>query len=174
MCGIADAERGYRMRRQLPVNPNLPPIGLKAPNFRLALTPEQTLTLRHFRGRPVVLVFHPFNWYSVSEEQLALYQACQPELDPFNAAMIAVSVDNVWCQLAFARHHKLTFPLLSDFHPKGAVAQMYGVYNSEAGASQRALFVINAAGIVCWRHVAPLQVNPGLDGILTALEGLRS
>ena len=151
----------------------LPKIGEQAPNFRLALTAEQTLTLRHFHGRPVVLIFHPFNWDPVSEAQLTLYQGWQERLKRFNAAMIAISVDNVWCQLAFARRHRLGFPLLSDFHPKGMVSQRYGVYNLETGASERALFVLDAAAIVQWQHQVPPRVNPGVDGILTALEMLN-
>lgn len=150
----------------------LPKIGDQAPNFRLALTAEQTLTLHHFHGQPVVLVFHPFNWDPVSEAQLTLYQAWQDRLAPFNATLIAISVDNVWCQLAFARHHRLAFPLLSDFHPKGAVSQRYGIYNPATGASDRAIFVLDADGTIRWQHHVPSRVNPGVDGILTALEQL--
>jgi alkyl hydroperoxide reductase subunit AhpC len=62
--------------------------------------------------------------------------------------------------------------LLSDFEPKGAVASAYGAYRQSEGVSERALFVIDGAGIVRWSHVSPIGVNPGADGILNALESL--
>jgi len=73
---------------------------------------------------------------------------------------------------AFARDRKLRFPLLADFEPKGAVARRYGVYRDADGTSERALFVIDADGVVRWSYVSPIDVNPGADGILAALEAL--
>ena len=63
-------------------------------------------------------------------------------------------------------------PLLSDFEPKGAVARAYGVYDAQNGVSLRALFVVDAQGIIHWSYVSPAGVNPGADGILKALESL--
>ena len=64
-------------------------------------------------------------------------------------------------------------PLLADFEPKGAVARVYGVYDEKNGESERAIFVIDAAGIIRWSYVSPVGINPGADGILKALEGLQ-
>src|SRR5260370_26296460 len=88
------------------------------------------------------------------------------------AQVLGISVDGVWCHHAFAKHRIVLFPLLSDFEPKGAVARAYGVYNQADGTSERALFVIDGAGIVRWSYVSPSGVNPGADGILRALEDL--
>jgi len=46
------------------------------------------------------------------------------------------------------------------------------VYSAQDGTSERALFVIDGAGIVRWSYVSPSGVNPGADGILRALEAL--
>ena len=75
---------------------------------------------------------------------------------------------------AFSRDRKLHFPLLADFEPKGAVAKLYGVYREADGTSERALFVINPEGIIHWSHVSPVGVNPGAEGILSALEELQN
>jgi alkyl hydroperoxide reductase subunit AhpC len=64
--------------------------------------------------------------------------------------------------------------LLADFEPKGAAARQYGVYRFQDGTTERALFVIDASGIIRWSHVSPVGINPGADGILAALEGLQS
>ena len=86
--------------------------------------------------------------------------------------MIGISVDGIWCHLAFAQERKLHFPLLADFEPKGDVARRYGVYRAHEGTSERALFVIDADGTIRWSYVSPVGINPGADGILRALEGL--
>jgi peroxiredoxin len=149
----------------------LPP-GTTAPDFELRSTPDQTLSLSDFRGRPVILAFYPEDWSPVCSDQLALYQQVLPEFRRFNAVLLGISVDGIWCHLAFARDRNLHFPLLSDFEPKGAVSSMYEAYRAQDGTSERALYVIDADGLVAWSYVSPVGVNPGADGILSALEGL--
>lgn len=149
----------------------LPP-GTKAPDFELPSTPDQTVSLAEFRGRPVVLAFYPADWSPVCSDQLVLYQEVLPEFQKFNAALLGISVDGLWSHLAFARDRNLHFPLLADFEPKGDVARAYHVYRANDGTSERALYVIDAEGIVRWSDVAPVNVNPGADGILRALENL--
>ena len=147
-------------------------IGDEAPDFALSSTPDQRLALSQLRGRPVVLVFYPEDWSPVCSDQLALYQELLPEFHKFDAELIGISVDGVWCHLAFAKDRNLHFPLLSDFEPKGEVSRLYGVYRSQEGTSERALYVIDANGIIRWSYVSPVGVNPGADGILRALESL--
>lgn len=148
--------------------------GTEAPEFELNSTPDQKVDLRHFRGRPVVLVFYPADWSPVCGDQLALYNEILPEFDRHNAQILGISVDGVWCHTAYAQQRKLHFPLLADFEPKGKVARTYGVYRRSDGVCDRALFVIDEAGIIRWSYVSPLGVNPGADGILRALEELHA
>ena len=124
-------------------------------------------------GHPVVLVFYPADWSPVCGDQMALYNEVLPEFRRYRASTLGISVDGVWCHLAFAKDRKLRFPLLADFEPKGGVARTYGVYRANEGVSERALFVIDSAGIIRWSHVSPIGINPGADGILAALEDLK-
>jgi peroxiredoxin len=149
----------------------LPP-GTKAPDFELPSTPDQSVSLAEFRGRPVILAFYPEDWSPVCSDQMALYQELLPEFQRFNAELFGISVDGVWSHLAFARDRNLHFPLLADFEPKGEVARAYQVYRATDGTSERALYVIDADGIVSWSYVSPVGVNPGANGILRALENL--
>ena len=149
----------------------LPP-GKEAPDFELSATPDQKVMLSEFRGQPVILAFYPEDWSPVCSDQLALYQAVLPEFRKFNAELMGISVDSVWSHLAFAKDRNLHFPLLSDFEPKGEVARTYQVYRAKEGTTERALFVIDADGIIRWSYVSPVGVNPGADGILRALESL--
>ena len=146
--------------------------GTKAPDFELPSTPDQTVSLAEFRGHPVIIAFYPGDWSPVCSDQLALYQAVLPEFQKFNAALLGISVDGVWSHLAFAKNRNLHFPLLADFEPKGKVARAYQVYRAKDGTSERALYVIDADGVVRWSYVSPVGVNPGADGILRALENL--
>ena len=136
----------------------LPP-GTPAPDFQLPSAPDRTVTLRELRGRPVILAFYPADWSPVCGDQMALYNEVLGEFQRYDATLLGISVDGVWCHAAFARDRNLHFPLLSDFEPKGAVARRYGAYR-------------DGDGIIRWSYVSPLTVNPGADGILEALENL--
>jgi peroxiredoxin len=146
--------------------------GTPAPDFALNATPDQVLRLSELRGRPVILVFYPADWSPVCGDQVALYNEILPEFREYGAEILGISVDGVWCHAAFARDRNLHFPLLADFEPKGAVARLYGAYREDDGTSERAIFVLDADGIIRWSFCSPIAVNPGADGILKALESL--
>ena len=63
-------------------------------------------------------------------------------------------------------------PSACGLRAKGGVAREYGVYLQDHGVSARALFVLDGGGVVRWSYVSPLEVNPGAEGFLTALEAL--
>jgi len=153
-------------------NKQLLPTGATAPNFTLHATPDQSLSLSDLKGRPVVLAFYPADWSPVCGDQMALYNEALPEFQAYGAEIVGISVDGVWCHVAFAKDRKLQFPLLADFEPKGAVAKLYGAYREGDGFCERALFVIDKNGVIAWSYLSPLAVNPGADGILQALEQL--
>src|SRR6187399_3013907 len=119
----------------------LPP-GTRAPDFTLPVTADQKVSLSDFAGQNVVLAFYPADWSPVCGDQMALYNELMSEFHRFNATVIGISVDGIWCHLAFAQERHLHFPLLADFEPKGEVARQYGVYRDHEGTSERALFVI--------------------------------
>jgi peroxiredoxin len=124
------------------------------------------------RGRPAVLAFYPADWSPVCSDQLAVYQEVLPLFKEHDAQLVGISVDSVWCHRAFAEHRGLRFPLLADFEPKGEVSRRYNAYRATDGFSDRALVVLDPSGRVQWSVVAPVDVNPGADGILRALEDL--
>jgi peroxiredoxin len=143
-----------------------------APDFRLPKGPEGELSLSDLRGQPVVLVFYPADWSPVCGDQLALYNEVLAEFARYNAQLLAISVDGPWCHAAYSKNRKIEFPLLSDSEPKGKVAQAYGVYRGADGLTERALFLIDAEGIIRWSYVSMIDVNPGAEGILEELEKL--
>jgi peroxiredoxin len=146
------------------------PEASEAPAIELPVGRGGTWALQHFRGQPVVLAFYPADWEPVSADQLRSYNEVLPEIRWLGAELVGASVDSVWCHEAFTRDLLLHFRLLSDFHPRGGAAQAYGVYLPRKGFSARAIFVIDAMGLIRWHYRGAFEVNPGVHGILTALE----
>jgi peroxiredoxin len=143
-----------------------------APNFSLPVTADQKLSLDELKGKPIILAFYPADWSPVCGDEMSLFNAILPEFRKHGAELLGISVDGVWCHDAFAAHHKLHFPLLADFEPKGAIAKQYGAYRDQEGVCERALFLIDKNGIIVWSYLSPVAENPGADGILEALESL--
>jgi peroxiredoxin len=103
-----------RSEQPNPVQP-----GERAPEFTLPSAPGEKLSLDDLRGGPTVLAFYPADWSPVCGDQMSLYQAVLPELERYGARIVGLSVDGVWSHAAFAKQNGITFPLLSDFEPKG-------------------------------------------------------
>ena len=150
------------------------PAGTAAPAFTLPSTMGEAFAAADARGRPLVLLFYPGDGEPVSADQLARCQAFLTEITGLGARLAGISVDSVSNHAALAEARGLQFPLLSDSDPKGAVARAYGVYREEEGWSGRALFVIDGDGVIRWSHACVTLVDPGVDGILTALEAIQA
>lgn len=147
-------------------------IGDLVPDFRLKSGQHGEVSMSALRGQPVILAFYPADWSPVCGGQMALYNEVLPEFEEFGAALLGISVDSEWSHRAYAETKNLAFPLLADFEPKGAVAKDFGVYRDTHGTSERALMVVDADGRLAWQYVSPIDVNPGADGILEALQRL--
>ena len=148
--------------------------GTQAPDFALYTTPDQKVKLSQLKGKKVILAFYPADWSPVCGDQMALYNEMLKMFHKQNAELIGISVDSKWCHLAFSLDRKLHFPLLSDFEPKGAVAKLYDVYDEEEGQCLRALYLLDEEGIIRWHYLSPTGINPGADGILDALDELKT
>jgi peroxiredoxin len=146
--------------------------GTAAPDFTLRSQSGKKLSLNDYKGKPVILFFYPADWSPVCSEQSVLYNETLSLFEEHDAQLLGVSVDGAWSHRAFAENRNLNFPLLADFEPKGEVSRAYGAYHHESGTSLRAVFVIDAQGVIRWSYLSPNGVNPGAEGILTALEGL--
>jgi peroxiredoxin len=148
--------------------------GTLAPDFDLPTRIGGSVKLSDFRGKPVVLVFYPADWSPVCGDQLALYNEIYSEFQKFDAKLIGISVDGIFCHQAYAKSRHLEFELAADFEPKGKVSRQYGAYRNGDGYCERALFVIDPKGVISWSYLSDIGQNPGADGILSALEQLTA
>jgi peroxiredoxin len=159
-----------KRKRRSAVREALPP-GTPAKPFTLPVTPDQKVSLEDFAGSPLVLVFYPADFSPVCGDELSLFNEVLPDLKRLGANVVGISADTVWAHLEWTKQKNLHFPLLSDFHPKGKVCKSYGVFGRD-GYPKRALVLVDGEGKVAWSHVSPSGVNPGVDGVLEALERL--
>jgi len=145
--------------------------GTPAPDFRLARADGETFTERDLKGQRSVLVFYPFAFSPVCTDQLQLYEDVRRELEQRGGHLYGVSCDSSWAQSAFREKLGVGSEQLSDFEPKGAACQAFGVLHP-GGFPQRALVITDEDGVVAWSYEAD---SPGeLPGVELLREGLAS
>ena len=118
----------------------------------------------------MVLVFYPADFSPVCTEQLNVYQEVLPQFEEQETTLLGISVDGAFCHKAFQQHLGVTIPLLADFHPKGEVAQRYGVWVEKYGVARRALVMVGPDGNVEWAYQSPPLEIPGANLIFDALD----
>jgi peroxiredoxin len=89
--------------------------------------------------------------------------------EKLDAQILGLSVDSVWSHKAFAEKMGITYPLLADFNPRGAVGDKFGVYLPEKGITSRAIAIINKAGKIAWFKPYDFPTVPDLEEVATAL-----
>ena len=146
-------------------------VGDPAPDFTLPSISGEKISLSQFVGKKnVVISFVPAAWTPVCSDQWPGYNIAKGFFDKNNAVLLGITVDNIPTLHAWTQQMgKLWFSVLSDFWPHGAVAARYGVLRSD-GVSERALFVIDKAGIIRFIHVEDINVRPKLESLVKALE----
>jgi peroxiredoxin len=127
-------------------------VGHPAPDFSLVNQHGEQVGLSGLRGRKVVLVFYPFAFSSICTGEMCDLRDRRGTFDD-DTVLLGISVDTKHALRVFAEQEGLSFDLLSDFWPHGAVAQEYGVFLPERGMATRATFVIDRDGIVRWAVV---------------------
>ena len=148
--------------------------GSKAPDFELKTAQGDIVALSDLleEGKYLIMAFYPAVWSPTCGDEMTLFQEFLDEFKRLNSNLVGISVDNVWAVQAWAENKGITFPLLCDFHPKGTVAELYGVMRDD-GVSERALFVVGPEGIIQYSYVSPIAENPGIDRLLDVLENLQ-
>ncbi|GAA2675492.1 MULTISPECIES: peroxiredoxin [Actinosynnema] len=129
-------------------------IGAEAPDFTLADSNKQKVTLSSFRGsKSVLLVFYPFAFSGTCTGELCRVRDELADYEAAGVQVIGVSVDTPFSLKAWAKQEGYRFPLLSDFWPHGEVARAYGVFSEGAGFALRGTFLIDTAGVVRFAQV---------------------
>jgi peroxiredoxin len=145
-------------------------VDMRAPDFELPGHDGQTYRLSDYRGQPVVLVFYPMDFSPVCSEEHACVLDVMTRFNRLEAQVFGISVDHRWAHAAFAAQRGITYPLLADFHPKGAVGRQYGVYQDELGFHKRWTFVIDPEGRVSFIQENEVGEVPDIEEVILAVE----
>jgi peroxiredoxin len=142
--------------------------GQPAPEFTLA-SPSGVFTRADLEGRRTLLVFYPFAFSAVCTDQLSIYNDLLEDFSGHGLTLYGVSCDAVASQQAFKEQLGIEIEQLSDFEPKGATCEAFGVMHA-AGMPQRALVLIGPDGVIEWSHQAETPGDlPGANLIFDAL-----
>ncbi len=149
-------------------------VGDTAPDFELASHRGEHVRLSSFRGQNlVILAFHPLAWTPVCANQMTNYEDDHAWFAEHDTHVLGVSVDAVPSKSEWAKSlGGVSFDLLSDFHPQGAVAAAYGVARAD-GISERAVFVVDKEGAVAFAKVYDIPTLPDNAEVRDAIERLR-
>ncbi len=121
--------------------------GDPAPDFTLPSTVGEKVTLSDYRGKKnVILLFYPLDFSPVCSGETMACAKLLPTDGGDGLEILGISVDSLWAHKAFAAQQGISYPLLADFQPRGAVAEKYGVFLPEKGISARTAFIIGKDG----------------------------
>ena len=149
------------------------PVGATAPDFELSSHLGGTVSLSSFREKKnVIVAFHPLAWTPVCANQMRNYENDVEWMNSHDTHILGVSVDAGPSKTEWAKSlGGISFDLLSDFHPHGAVAEAYGVAR-EGGISERAIFVVDKSGTIVFSKVYDIPTLPDNAEVREVIRGL--
>jgi peroxiredoxin len=144
-------------------------VGQAAPEFTLKDQSQKDVKLSDYKGKNVVIVFYPLDWSPICTNEHACFVNDMKQFEKLNAQVLGLSVDSVWSHKAFADKMGISYPLLADFHPRGAVAEKFGLYLGDKGITGRAIAIIDKGGKVAWLKNYDIPVVPDMKEVAEAL-----
>ena len=146
-------------------------VGDKAPDFALRDHHNKELRLSEFKGKNVLLSFHPLAWTKVCAKQMQSLEKNREVFDRLNTFALGMSVDTVPSKHAWAKELGIKETrLLSDFWPHGEVAKLYGIFRDEDGISERANIIIDEKLKVIFVKIYDVPQLPDIDEIIDFLK----
>lgn len=128
-----------------------PSVGESAPDFTLASTSGEKLTLSSLRGKPVLLAFFPLAFSSTCTAELCEMRDDHDQFERRGVTMLPISVDSTYSLKEYKAKHHFRVDFLSDF--RRDVSRLYDVLLEDRFYSNRAYFLIDRDGIIRWKHV---------------------
>jgi peroxiredoxin len=145
-------------------------VGDIAPDFKLKDNWDNDVMLLSFRGKKVLLSWHPLAWTSVCMDQMRSIERNKSVFKKLNTVPLGLSVDSQPCKRIWADVLRLEeLKILADFWPHGKTAKDYGLFIEEDGISKRANVIIDEDGIVRWVKVYHLAQLPDIDEVIKVL-----
>jgi peroxiredoxin len=152
-------------------------VGQKAPDFQLYNQDKKLVSLEHYKGKNVVLLFFPAAFTSTCTQELCQARDEHAIYNGMNAQVFGISVDMPFTLARYKHEHNLDFPLLSDFNKEAITA--YGCkydnwFMDLKGVAKRSSFVIDKEGVIRFAQILENASDyPDFEGIKKTLEGLK-
>ena len=147
-------------------------VGDMAPDFTLKDHRVQDVSLAEYRGKKVLLSWHPLAWTAVCAQQMKSLEDNLAEFEKYNTVPLGMSIDSYPSKNAWAKELGVAnVKLLADFWPHGKVAQDYGLFLDDKGFSARANVLIDEAGKVVWVKVYDIPELPDIEEVLKMVRG---
>jgi peroxiredoxin len=150
------------------------PIRIKdeAKDFILNDQNGKEFQLAKFKGKKILLSFHPLAWTAVCAKQMKSLEKNQSIFKKLNTVAVGISVDTVPSKNAWAKSLKIKKTrLLADFWSHGAVAKLYGIFRAKQGFSERANIIIDEKQKIVFVKVYPIPQLPDINEIIKFLKG---
>lgn len=119
--------------------------GDPAPDFTATSADGAQVSLRDFRGHPLVLYFYPKAGSPGCTRETEAFVRAYDDLRRAGVSVVGVSVDTTRAQALFSERCRVPFPLVADHD--GSVARSYGVLGL-LGLARRVTFMVDADGAV--------------------------
>ncbi|MHC1761075.1 MAG: peroxiredoxin [Negativicutes bacterium] len=147
-------------------------VGDMAPDFVLKDNRVQDVRLSDYRGKKVLLSWHPLAWTGVCANQMKALEDNLSEFEKYNTVPLGMSIDTYPSKNAWAKELGIAnVKLLADFWPHGKVAQDYGLFLEEKGFSERANVLIDEEGKVIWVKTYDIPELPDIEEVLNVVRG---
>ena len=121
-------------------------VGRHAPDFTLENEEGEKVQLSALRGRPVVLMFYPFDWSGLCSQEMCTLRDNYADWSATGAQVYGISRDSKYSHKAWKQHLGLDYSLLADLI--GETAKKYGAWNEALHRADRMTVVVDPQGIV--------------------------
>lgn len=145
-------------------------VGEIAPDFKLFDHKEKEFKLADFKGKQVLLSFHPLSWTSVCAKQMQTLEKHYDDFTKLNTIAVGINIDSVPSKKAWADSLGIkNTRFLSDFWPHGEIAKKYKIFREKDGFSERANIIIDKNQRIEFIRIYNITELPDINEILTFL-----
>jgi peroxiredoxin len=149
-------------------------IGKQANDFMLKDQNGKEFKLSSFKGKKVLLSFHPQAWTEVCAKQMKSLEDNKATLDSLSTVALGLSVDTVPSKKAWAESLGIkNTPLLSDFWPHGEVAKAYGIFRERNGFSERSNIILDENQKIIFFKVYEIGKLPDINEMINFIKNYK-
>ncbi len=155
----------------------IPLLGDKFPQTKVETTRGAMTLPDDMKGKWFVLFSHPADFTPVCTTEFVAFQQRYEKFRALNCELVGMSVDQVFSHIKWAEWIKekldveIQFPIIAD---TGAVANKLGLIHPGKGTNTvRAVFIVDAEGIIRIMLYYPQELGRNMDEILRAVEAMQ-